>query len=268
MRTRCSDAEGNYGLTAMMREQWRAASLKAGWSFPNDWSVLPVDFVCHSLAEGRNLLPALQQLGSARSEQCIALNQALLDVAALYAAMFPAGSDVPGNDLDALPTAWAQAVAAGWGETAAAQIGSAKVVDAFTGLCTAAYFRTRLDEVYQACEAEGVDPANRYTLVLVSVDLRPAIASDRTLAMILVADVLAHVFRGGESRALLAPSTAAVLSVRHTRLRARTTIARELVQQRLTTDLLLEVEQSVLIRLEPLPDHHETACRLMSSLGR
>jgi hypothetical protein len=252
----------------MMRDQWRAASLKAGWPFPNDWDVLPVDLVCHRLAEGRNLLPALQQLGSARGEQCIALNQALLDVAALYAAMFPAGGDMPGNDLDALPTAWAQAVATGWGETAAAQIGSAKVIDAFTGLCTAAYFRTRLGEVYQACEAEGVEPAKRYTLALVSVDLRPAVAFDRTLAMILVADVLAHVFRGGESRALLAPSTAAVLSVRHTRLWARTVITRDLVQQRLTTDLRLGVEQSVLVRLEPLPTRYETACRLMSSLGR
>jgi hypothetical protein len=267
MHTRCSDAESHHRLSTTMRERWRAASLKAGWPFPNDWNVLPVELVCHSLTEGRNLLPALQQLGSARGEQCIALNQALRDVAALYAAMFPTDRDEGGNSLDALPTSWAQAVATGWGETAAAQIGGAKVVDAFTGLCTAAYFRTRLGEVYQACEAEGVEPANRYTLALISVDLRPAMAFDRTLAMILVADVLAHVFHSGESRALLAPSTAAVLSARHARLRARTTIVRELVQQRLSADLPRDVEQSVLIRLEPLPAHYEAAGQLIGTLG-
>ncbi|WP_246258576.1 GGDEF domain-containing protein [Amycolatopsis anabasis] len=246
-----------------LRERWRAASLAAGWPFPNDWAVVPVDEVCEVVLRGEDVLAALAGLGAARSDEGADLSETLLDVAALYSVSTDAAVTP-----DTVPASWVRAVSEGWADAAAAQVGRAKVADGLTGLATTAYLRTRLAEVYESCAAQGAIPGDRYALVIVAVDFAAAPGWAKQAAMVLIGQTLPTAFSRGETRALLSPSTAAVLTERDQLLPARTARLRELATDQLAVDPMTRAAGPVRVWVEPLPDDYDAACGLISHLGR
>lgn len=232
--------------------RWRVQSAATGWAFPRDWILCEVEEVAGALIAGDDLTGPLTRLGRARARSGCDLRESLRDVSALYSLRYDGE----------LPIEWLRAVAMGWSDEAVRGLGRTKVDDGLTGLMTKAYLRTRLAEVYQEDEALGVSTEDRYDLVVVSVDVTELPRLVRLAVLVLVADTLQLVFHAGETKALVASATAAIL-VRHRTL-GRADTARVLIEERLKH----EGVRPGLVRSwsQPLPSTYEAACDLVNSL--
>ncbi|GGM46196.1 hypothetical protein GCM10012275_16510 [Longimycelium tulufanense] len=240
---------------------WRTASTAAGWAFPAEWLLAEVIDVAESAVRGEDPAPALFCLGAARARAGAQLTEAVADLTAFHRVVHPEEGE---PDPDAVPSRWLRSLSMGWADAVAEHIGATRVDDGLTGLTTGAYLRTRLTEVYQACEADGTAPAEHYGLVVVTVEVPDDLWLERAAAMVLVADTLHGVFSAGQTRTLVTPATAVVLTRLDPLLPSRVLAARRLVRHRLHQD----GTDSAVVRmwLETLPSDYQSACGLLESL--
>ncbi|AHI01302.1 hypothetical protein [Kutzneria albida] len=247
----------------LLRSRWRSASLASGWPFPSDWALDEVDAVCVAAVSGEDLAGVVAGLGRARARAGAGLDETLLDLAALHAVLTsPAPHDgLFSADPDATPSRLIRATAIGWADVASDLVGASEVLDAMTGMTTAAYLRTRLTEVYRA------EAAARHVLLVAALDLSQAEGWTRPVAMVLMGDVLREVFPGGETVSLIGPSTAAVLLARDELLITRMARVRWQLAQRLSVDRELHGVGTAEVWPEALPDNHSRACELLAHLA-
>jgi len=260
-----------------LRERWRVAALAAGWPFPGDWGVPAVDAVCEAATDGRDPTQALGRLGRARAESGAGLDETLHDLATLYAVVSAtgglAGPGAPAADgaspvLDHVPPRLLRATALGWADVVAGERASTRVVDELTGLTTAGYLRTRLDEVYRCAEVDGHAADERHVLVALALDLTRAGGWTRLLPMLMAAEAMRAVFDGGETLTLLTPSVAVILAGRDERLALRSKRLRRLATELMARDPDSACVGPARVWLERLPSTHPAACDLLAHLGR
>ncbi|SDH58297.1 hypothetical protein SAMN05192558_11116 [Actinokineospora alba] len=264
------DADGTDRQLRVLRARWRTASLAAGWRFPNDWGVPEVDEVCASVVTEAEVVSALAELGRARARSGAGLEETLTDLAALHAVVAnPA--DVGGliaPDPDATPSRLLRAVAVAWADATLGDLRGVEAGESLTGLATEEYLRVRLGELYRLGRRKGFHPADRYVLLVVTLDLTEVVGWPRLMAMILVGDVLRSVFDGGETLAVIGPSVAVVLAERDAALPKRTFEARTQIADRLAVDPDLRSARRAEIRAERLPCAEEAAQTLVHTVRR
>jgi hypothetical protein len=256
-------ADGADRLLKELRGRWRTASFAAGWRFPSDWGVPEVDAVCHSVVAGADLPAALGDLGRARARAGAGLDETLADLAALHAVL---ESGLP--DPDTVPPRLLRATALAWADAALGEFSAVAATENLTGLATTEYLRVRIGEVYRAGRRADFAPADRFVLLVVSLDLSRTAGWPRLMAMALVGDVLREVFDGGESLAVLGPSVAAVLAERGRGLAERAARTRVLISERLGVDAHLRPARRPTIGVERLPCTEAAAHALVDRLGR
>jgi hypothetical protein len=219
-----------------------------------------VDEVCAAVVTGADLAEVVPALGRARAAAGAGLDETLLDLAALHAVL-TSGDTLVSADPDALPAKLLRSAALGWADAAADQLGTREAVDAMTGMTTTCYLRTRLGEVYR----DGA--ADDHVLILVGLDLSAVEGWTRSVAMVLVAQVLREVFPGGETVSLVGPSVAGVLARRDGRTNTQVARVRWLLARRLTVDPHLHDVGAPSVWPELLPECHLEACELLAHLG-
>jgi hypothetical protein len=235
-----------------------------------DWDVAEVDLVCTAVLTGGDPETALVELGRARAEAGSCLGETLQDVAALHAVL-SAPEPLTGTveaDPDAMPARLLRVIATAWSDVLVRQIARSEVSDGLTGLANPSYLRARLREVYLDAAVAGVEARSRHAIVVVSPDLGSVSGWSRLAAMILLADVLRSVFDGGQTLAVVGPTTLAVLAERDGRLSERAAAARWLAADRLGVDPNLRDVGPPAVWLERLPPTHDAACRLLTELAR
>ncbi len=247
----------------LLKSRWRTASMAAGWAFPADWPLAEVDDVCAAMLDEADPGDALVRLGRARAEAGAGLGETLLDLAALHAVLTDTSHVVAAN-VDALPSRMLRMTALGWADVVTTQAGDCTAEDPLTGLATPAYLRTRLGEVYRETPVAPLD----YALVLLRLDVHRASGWSRVVAMTLISDALRTVFDGGETLATLGPCVAAVLVRRDELLARRVSNLRVLAADRLADDPGVRPVGPAKVWIERLPDTHDEARALLTSLGR
>ncbi|MBK1788850.1 GGDEF domain-containing protein [Prauserella cavernicola] len=256
-----------------LRARWRTASLASGWRFPSDWGLPEVDAVCaavvkHGGADGA--LPALAGLGRARAASGAGLEETLTDLAALHAVLAdPDSADgFVAPDVDATPARLLRVTAVAWADVALDHLTRAEVRDPLTGLPTGSYLRTRLAELYRLAERDDAQVADDHTLVVVTMNLAGSAGWSRLTGMILAADALRVAFDGGESLAVLGPSTVAAVATRDAGVATRAVRLRRELAERLAVDAQLREVGKPRINVVRLPGDHVAACELLDTLSR
>jgi GGDEF domain-containing protein len=228
--------------------------------------VAEVDVVCEAVLAGVDPDKALVELGRARAEAGCGLGETLQDVAALHAVLtVPDG--LVSADPDATPARLLRVTAMAWSDVLVQQLADGEVRDGLTGLANTAYLRARLREIYRAAAVDGCPVRVRHVLVVVAVDMAHATGWSRLAAMVLMADVLRTAFDGGQTLATIGPATMVVLAERDGRISERTAATRWLTAARLGVDPQLSRIAVPTVWLEPLPDTHAAACRLVAELS-
>ncbi|MEQ0563836.1 GGDEF domain-containing protein [Amycolatopsis sp. NEAU-NG30] len=263
-------AERDSGLLAL-RARWRTASLAAGWRFPSDWALPEVDAVCAAvMAKGRveAAETALAGLARARAAAGAGLAETLADLAALHAVLDHGDDGFVSPDVDATPARLLRTTALAWADVATDQLVHTEVTDPLTGLPSAAYLRTRLEEVYRAAAAHERPAAEDHVLLVVSLDLSAVAGFPRLTGMILVADALRTVFDSGQSVASLGPSVVAALVPKDERVASHGVALRRALHERLSVDAQLADAGRPRVSAVRLPATHELACDLLAHLAR
>jgi hypothetical protein len=230
-----------------LRETWRRLSLADGWSAEDDWWTAAVDAVTAAACRGDGLPLACGMLGRARARAGIGIGEALLDLAALFAAL---GSGDP-------PLYLVSSLAEGWAEAGLARLSEASCEDPLTGLATLPYLRTRLGEVYRAAQHAGTRPAESHRLVVVELPRRPDPWKRMALAIV-IAHELRAAFPGGQTLSLAGPGLVIVLVGACPEFSFLTAGLRR----------AMGTMHGVRIRLAKLPARHEEALRLLDGLAR
>lgn len=183
-----------------LREEWRAHSLRAGWSLPCDWWAPAVEAVADAVCAGHGLPTACVRLGRARGRAGVGIGETLEDLGALFEVLrWPDP-----------PLGLVRCTAEGWVDVGLMDLAGASCEDPLTGLATAAHLRVRLAELYRAGEAAGRPPSRTHRLVLVS--LPGGVEPWRRMARaVTVAHDLREFFGGGETLALLRTGRMAAL---------------------------------------------------------
>jgi hypothetical protein len=238
-------------LGTRLCDDWRAASLRAGWAFPRDWWVPEVEAVVEALIEGRNLAVPCALLGRARADAGVGLDEALTDLAAL-----------PGAQAAAHPLV--RALAAGWAEVACEPATTGVCEDPLTGLATPAYLRTRLAEVYREAAWTRVRVASGHVLVVVAVDPAEGLPLVTTSRLLLVGAGLRDTFSGGETVAGAGPTHAVALGRRERSLAAKVAALSELLADRLRR----VGSPPARVWIESLPPELTAAYQLLTDLAR
>ncbi|WP_103353133.1 GGDEF domain-containing protein [Amycolatopsis sp. CA-128772] len=254
-----------------LRARWRTASLAAGWRFPSDWALPEVDAVCAAvMAKGRveAAETALAGLARARAAAGAGLAETLADLAALHAVLGHDGDGFVAPDVDAAPARLLRTTALAWADVATDQLVHTEVTDPLTGLPTAAYLRTRLEEVYRAAAARERPAAEDHVLLVVSLDLATVAGFARLTGMIMVADALRAVFDSGQSVASLGPSVVAALVPKDERVASHGVALRRALHERLSVDAQLADVGRPRVSAVRLPPTHELACDLLAHLAR
>ncbi|CRK59765.1 hypothetical protein [Alloactinosynnema sp. L-07] len=275
MSVRATDSRWNRGDAngtdrKVLRARWRTASLAAGWRFPNDWGLPEVDEVCATVVADGEVLAALADLGRARARSGADLDETLTDLAALHAVVTnPAErGGLVAADPDATPAQLLRAMALAWADATLGDLRDSAATETLTGLATEEYLQVRIGELYRHGRRNDVHPADRYVLLVVTLDLSNVAGWPRLMAMILVGDALRSVFDGGETLAVLGPSVAVVLAERDAALPGRVREARALIARQLGVDPQLHTARRVDVRLERLPCGEAAARSLVRAVGR
>jgi hypothetical protein len=122
--------------------------------------------------------------------------------------------------------------------------------------------------VYRRAHRLRRGPADDTVLLAVTIDLSGLGGWPRLTAMILVADVLRSVFDGGETVALLGPSTVAVLADRDDDIATRAVTVRREVNGQVLTDPQLRGLGRPQIRVLRLRPTFAETCALLSQISR
>jgi hypothetical protein len=234
-----------------LRDGWRAASLRAGWSFPQDWWSPAVEAVVDALVDGRDLTAPCAGLGRARAEAGVGLDEVLVDFAA-----------VPGMRAAVDPLV--RAVAGGWAEVACRPASLGLCEDPLTGLATPAYLRTRLGEAYREAARSGVPVAGSHALVVVAVEPADGSRLLTTSRLLLVGAALRDAFPGGETLAAAGPTRAVALVDREPPLGPRAAALHRLLAERLGQ----AGSPPARVWIERLPATLGAACQLLAGLAR
>lgn len=264
--------------TDRLREAWRARSLLAGWSLPEDWWAPAVEAVADAVCEGKGLAKACLRLGGARGRAGVGIGETLDDLGALFGVLrWPDP-----------PLSLVRCTAEGWVDSGLVGMAAESCEDPLTGLVTLAYLRSRLAEIYRAGAAAGVPVAETHCLVM--VDLSDGSAPWRRLARaVVVAHDLRAFFRGGETLTLVGTGRAAALVAAGPQLEFQTAALRRLLNRTLGVDRaaprggpgsrpgehawLGPVDESlgredVLVWIERLPESASEAMALLDALAR
>lgn len=151
-------------------------------------------------------------------------------------------------------------VAQGWADGYVRGAHTGMCIDPTSGLVTAMVLRLRLAEVYESCVATASLPADRFTMLLIDIDLRDLPRLEADLLMACVADSARAVFHEGETIArsgervmVLAANTEA------TRQRG------EILADRLHLDAATRRAHATVL-LDPLPDNADLLDRYLRDL--
>lgn len=258
---------------AELRARWRSAATEAGWSFAGDWWVPAVDAVTESICAGADPRAPVQRLGLARADAGVDMNEALVDIEALWRVLQYLDLSVQPLQL----AAFVHAAAIGWAEQSDLQLRGTPCEDPLTALASAEYLATRLGEVYRQGSASGRSVARSHALVVVSlmdappvnlwVEPDPTATWDAAMHMVLVSEAMHRVFSAGETIAEIRPTTAVALVTRDQTLPVRVSLLRELIER----DRLSGAGQrksSVGVWVEGLPSALRPAVQLLRELGR
>jgi hypothetical protein len=184
-----------------LREEWRARSLRAGWSLPCDWWAPAVEAVADAVCAGNGLATACVRLGRARGRAGVGIGETLEDLGALFDVLrWPDP-----------PLGLVRCAAEGWVDAGLMDLAGGSCEDPLTGLATVSYLRSRLAELYRAGEAAGSPPSGTHRLLMVGFPVDGAEPWRRLARAIVVAHDLREFFKGGETLALLGRGRMAAL---------------------------------------------------------
>jgi hypothetical protein len=183
-----------------LRDAWRTAALRAGWSRPRDWWTPEVNAVAEALARGGDAINPCAELGRARAAAGVGIRESLDDLCALYSEL-PAGNP---------PLGMVRALTEAWVEEAVAVVRTATCEDPLSGLASGAYLRTRLAELFREADRAGGGAGDRHVLLVVGIAGTPATGAvagwEGLLLRLELGDCLRSVFSGGETLAWVGPA--------------------------------------------------------------
>jgi hypothetical protein len=206
-----------------LADRWRTTSLRVGWAVPADWWAPAVDAVTEALCDGRDAAAPCAQLGRARAEAGVSLQETLADLVALYTALTEAepaepaaepGAAEPGAAGDrpaGAPGRLVQALALGWAEVTCDPTAAASCADPLTGLAVPAYLRQRLGEVYREGERRGLPVPATHALLVAEIELSGGSRLTQLSRSVLLAECLRVTFPGGETLCGIAPGRVVAL---------------------------------------------------------
>ena len=215
-----AEADGEADKAVLLQEQWSAASVRRGWSLPQDWWVPAVDAVTEALLAEADPGAACEQLGRARASEGVGVEETINDLFALYEVL--GAAEPPGTLLRGLVVGWVDA----WGTP----IDGCE--DPLTKLATPAYLRTRLAEVYREASRAGRSASDSHAFVVVGLE-HPELGWERMTRTLLVAECLAATFSGGETHCAAGPLHVVTLAARDDALSPRVAVLRDLLAEEL-----------------------------------
>ncbi|WP_182112356.1 MULTISPECIES: hypothetical protein [unclassified Actinotalea] len=246
------------GSAASLREQWRSRTVESVWLRPGDWYHPAVDAFAEALSAEECAAAAASRLGEVRGAAGVGIAETLDDIGLVYELL---GRE-PGM-------AVVRALCEGWADAVASVPVRASCLDPESGLPTIEYLGVRLAETYGAARRHGHEAFTTHCLVLVDVareDVPPWRRMTRSAAM---GQALTTSLPAGQPMAALGGGRFTALVARDRDLgelvrRLRDEVNRQAVQLEVA-DL---VRQPPRIWIEPLPETHESAVRLLHHLRR
>lgn len=241
-----------------LREQWRARTVESVWLRPGDWYHPAVDAFTEALSAGECTAAAASRLGEVRGAAGVGIAETLDDIGLVY--------ELVGREpsLDVV-----RALCEGWAEAVGSLPVQASCLDPESGLPTLEYLGVRLAETYGASRRHGHDAHVTHCLVLVDVateELPPWRRMARSAAM---GRALGTALPPGHPMAALGGGAFAVLVARDWDLGETVRRMRDQVNEHAArleiADLL---RQPPRIWIEPLPETHEGAVKLLDHLRR
>ncbi|MDM7829843.1 hypothetical protein [Cellulomonas edaphi] len=159
---------GGAALPEELAARWRSLSLSSAWLRPTDWEHAAVSHMAYSVAIGDDPRDSAWNLGRARGEIGVGIEETLDDVSCLYRALGPHPA----------PPTVVRALCGGWAEAQAVAVVSGTSRDPESGLPTAQYLAVRLAE---ACAS--LEPGELVVVDVAAGDVPPSIRIARSAAV-------------------------------------------------------------------------------------
>lgn len=261
---------------AALRERWRRSSVRAVWSFPDDWDDPAVDDVVQQMTAPGLAVPggpagpvggdltsgvlvrACESLGLARARTGCGIREAIDDLACLFALL---GAPLPPDALGALCTGWAD------GQLALPV--QMLCIDAESGLSTPEYFGMRLRETYGAAASRRVGLEESHTLVVIDLELEELGGLQRIGRSAAAGSSITATFGQGCPAAALGGGQFVVLAELDAELDGRLAeLAVRIARAAAALGVAHGTRHPPRIRTRPLPATHERAVALLAELGR
>ena len=242
---------GSATLPADLAARWRARSLASIWLRASDWDHPTVDHMAYAVAIGDDPRDSAWNLGQARGEIGVGIEETIDDVACLYHALGPHHP----------PPTVLRALCAGWAEAQAGAVVAGSCRDPESGLPTAQYLAVRLAE---AC-AEP-EPGRLVVVDVAAGSILPATRIARSAA---VGEALTCTYGAGHPMAALGGGVFAVLVRTGVDVLDLTPLLRREIDRRVGDEPLRSATRCpVRIRLVDVPRSADEAGDLVLRLAR
>jgi len=184
---------GSATLPADLAARWRARSLASIWLRASDWDHPTVEHMAYAVAIGDDPRDSAWNLGQARGEIGVGIEETIDDVACLYGALGPHHP----------PPTVLRALCAGWADAQAGAVVAGTCRDPESGLPTRQYLAVRIGE---ACAS--LTPGHLVVVDVAAGDVLPSVRIARSAA---VGEALVSTYGAGHPMAALGGGVFAVL---------------------------------------------------------
>jgi len=238
-------------LPADLTQRWRDASIATVWRRASDWDHQAADDLAYAVAIGDDPRDSAWNLGRARGEIGVGIEETLDDVGCLYRVLGP--HDPP-------PTV-VRALAGGWADAQAGAVVTGPCRDPESGLPTAQYLAVRLTEA-----AASPDPGHLVVVDVAAGSVAPPVRLARSAA---VGAALTGTYGAGHPMAALGGGVFAVLEHGRPGELDLTPLLRREIQARVSDEPLRSATRCpVRIRRVEVPRDVDEAEALTSRLSR
>jgi hypothetical protein len=242
---------GSAALPAELAARWRTLSLASVWLRPGDWDHPSVDHMAYAVAIGDDPRESAWNLGQARGQIGVGIEETIDDVSCLYRALGPHPT----------PPTVVRALAGGWADAQAGAVVTGTCRDPESGLPTAQYLAVRLAE---AC-AEP-EPGRLVVVDVAAGSILPATRIARSAA---VGEALTCTYGAGHPMAALGGGVFAVLVRTGVDVIDLTPLLRREIDRRVGDEPLRSATRCpVRIRLVDVPRSADEAGDLVLRLAR
>jgi len=240
----------------LVRERWRALSVRTIWLRAGDWFHPAVDALVAALASSQGVLDAVEALGVARAEHGVGVGEAIDDLACLYEA---AEAGTP-------PLEAVRALCEGWASPAGAPLVPGTCLDPESGLPTAEYLSVRLTEEFTQVRRRGRSPAQDLCFIYVDVARDGVAPWNRLARSAAVGRAIEVAFGVGHPSASLGSGVFAILHPAGTPVAdAVARLSKQVDVQGEELGVADVLRQPPRIWIEAMPDEHHEAVALLTT---